>query len=524
MKPGDLPGRSVKTEPMPHEAAARWRIALVVLAVGLAAIVLLYAADVLSIVHTWWTVGTYAHGLVVYPVSAWLIWRQRSVLSTQAPRPFLPAAVLLAGLSVVWLFGHLSNTQTLREFAFVASVPVLAWTVLGNAVSRTLLFPLAMTLFAWPVGEFFVPAMIDYTADFTVAALRISGVPVYREGNFFVIPTGNWSVVEGCSGIRYLIASVYGGAIFAYLNFRDWRRRLPFMVAAVAVPIVANWVRAYMIVMLGHLSNNRIATGVDHIVYGWFFFGIVIMALFWIGSRFSDRQDHAPRAAVGAYPSSAAGVPFPLAALLAVALAAIGPGVAQGIERMTPLQTGNVNLPAPDAARSWEQSASRITLWEPRIETPLTSHSLTYVSDGRYVGLLSAYYRHQEANGKMLTYGSNTLGDFSVKGWRTLDRRITSADIPGENLRVIERQVVSEGQKLITWQWYWAGRRNTVGFWEAKLAEMQGKLRGLGDDAATVVLVATYVESPDEARAVLRSFLADMGPSIQKSLSDAAAR
>ncbi len=524
MKPADLNPETAKAAEHVAGFGAAWTRALLALGIGVALLVLLYLDDVRGIVHTWWTVDTYAHGLVVYPVSAWLIWRQRSVLATQVPRPFLPAALLLGVFSVLWLFGDLSNTQTLREFAFVASVPVLAWTVLGNAVSRTLLFPLAMTLFAWPVGEFFVPAMIDYTADFTVAALRVSGIPVYREGNFFIIPSGSWSVVEGCSGIRYLIASVYGGAIFAYLNFRDWRRRLPFMGAAIVVPILANWVRAYMIVMLGHLSNNRIATGVDHIIYGWFFFGIVIMALFWVGSRFSDRDDHDLRPSLGSYASPGAGAAFALAAVIAVVLAAIGPGVAQGIERMTPVQTGSVALLVPEDAGSWRLTASRITVWEPRIETPVTSHSVTYARDGRYVGVLSAYYRHQEANGKMLTYGSTTLGDFSVKGWRTLDRRIVSAELPGEELRVIERQVVSEGQKLITWQWYWAGRRNTVGFWEAKLAEMRGRLQGLGDDAATVVLYTSYVDNPEEARSILRTFVNDMGPSIQKSLSDAAAR
>jgi exosortase/archaeosortase family protein len=46
------------------------------------------------------------------------------------------------------------------------------------------------------------------------------------------------------------------------------------------VPIVANWMRAYMIVMLGHLSGNTLATGADHLVYGWVFFGVVIMIMF----------------------------------------------------------------------------------------------------------------------------------------------------------------------------------------------------------------------------------------------------
>ena len=59
---------------------------------------------------------------------------------------------------------------------------------------------------------------------------------------------------------------------------------------AIVVPVVANWLRAYMIVMLGHLSNNTIAVGVDHLVYGWVFFGIVIMLMFWIGARWAERN------------------------------------------------------------------------------------------------------------------------------------------------------------------------------------------------------------------------------------------
>jgi len=39
------------------------------------------------------------------------------------------------------------------------------------------------------------------------------------------------------------------------------------------VPIIANWLRAYMIVMIGHLSGNKLAVGVDHLIYGWLFFG-----------------------------------------------------------------------------------------------------------------------------------------------------------------------------------------------------------------------------------------------------------
>ncbi|OYV01772.1 MAG: exosortase A, partial [Burkholderiales bacterium PBB5] len=144
-------------------------------------------------------------------------------------------------------------------FLFVLAVP----TLLGWPVARVLAFPLGFIFFCVPVGEFLSPTLMTWTANFTVVALRASGIPVYQEGLQFVIPSGRWSVIEACSGIRYLIASIMVGTLFAYLNYNSLRRRFIFVGISIVVPLVANWLRAYMIVMLGHLSGNQLAVGAD---------------------------------------------------------------------------------------------------------------------------------------------------------------------------------------------------------------------------------------------------------------------
>ena len=209
MDPSDLPVIDSSALDTQSSDARPWRSALLATAIALAALVLAYWDSVVSMVETWERSGTYAHGFVVFPVSAWLIWRQRAELARLTPRPFLPGALVLGALSCVWFAGWLTTIQTFQEFAFVVSVPILIWTILGNRVAYTIGVPLAFILFAWPFGEFLVPPMINWTADFAVSALRATGIPVYREGNNFVIPSGSWSVVDACSGIRYLIASFY---------------------------------------------------------------------------------------------------------------------------------------------------------------------------------------------------------------------------------------------------------------------------------------------------------------------------
>ena len=193
----------------------------------------------------------------------------------------------------------------------MAMVPLAVWAVLGTRVVEDLGFPLAFLFFAVPFGEFLMPPLMDWTADFTVGRdLRRAAFPCIAKATFFTIPSGRWSVVEACSGVRYLIASFMVGSLFAYLSYRSPVRRAAFIAASLVVPIVANWMRAYMIVMLGHLSGNRLAVGADHLIYGWVFFGVVMVLLFWIGARW--REDEVPlpvpadmRAAAGTAPCAA---------------------------------------------------------------------------------------------------------------------------------------------------------------------------------------------------------------------------
>ena len=120
----------------------------------------------------------------------------------------------LTSVGVVPFFEKFTSTSApggvlvVQQYAFVAMVPAAVVALLGRRVGMALAFPLAFLFFAVPTGEALVPRLMNWTADFTIGALRLSGIPVYREGNFFSLPTGRWAVVEACSGLRYVIASV----------------------------------------------------------------------------------------------------------------------------------------------------------------------------------------------------------------------------------------------------------------------------------------------------------------------------
>ena len=267
-------------------------------AIAAIGILLVHADTVASIVAIWWRSETFAHGFVVVPIALWLAWRKRAEIAAVPARPWYPALAIVALMGALWLASVAAEAIGIRQFALAFMVQAAIVAVVGLGVARSVAFPLLFLLFAVPAGEFLLPILIDWTADFTVWALRATGVPVFREANHFVIPSGNWSVVEACSGLRYLIASLMIGVVYAAVSYRSPARRAAFIAASVVVPIIANWLRAYMIVMIGHLSDNELAVGVDHIIYGWIFFGVVMALLFWVGSFWAepDAADAARRA------------------------------------------------------------------------------------------------------------------------------------------------------------------------------------------------------------------------------------
>ncbi len=191
---------------------------------------------------------------------------------------------MLALLGFSWLLGDAADVLGVQQLAVTVMLPFLVALVFGWRIVRLIAFPLAFLFLAVPIGEFLVPYLIDFTASFTVHALKLTGVPVYWEGNRFSLPSGDWSVIKACSGVRYLYATLTVALLYVYLNYRSRWRQVLFLAIAVTLAIFANGVRAYAIVMIGHLSQMRLAVGVDHFIYGWVFFALLMVLLFWIGS------------------------------------------------------------------------------------------------------------------------------------------------------------------------------------------------------------------------------------------------
>ena len=470
-------------------------------------LLLAFHQTVWSMVSIWLRSETFAHGFLILPISLWLVWEKRESIFRCCPRPALIVVFLTLPLGFGWLVAWLVDVLVIQQLALVGLLLVGIWTLLGHEMARLLAFPLGFLFFAVPMGEALIPPLMEFTATSTVWMIEQTGIPVFREGLYFTLPSGKWSVVEACSGVRYLIASVTLGVLYAAMTYRSaWRRGL-FVLASIIVPVFANTVRAYMIVMLGHVSDMTIATGADHLIYGWVFFGLVIMLLFWVGSFFrEDGIDELSNPGVtGTTLSDQQTFPRSIWWVFLVSLlaAAMWPGMSSFIES-EPVVFDDEKLVLAAVAGEWRKVEKNQRAWIPRSSVSGLS-SMYYQRNGDVIGLHIQY--PVEENDSEEVVGS--IGAFVMPGseWRVVSRVNKPVRLSGRNIAVKEAIITGVQKQYIALSWYRIGGRNTNNEYLAKFHEILSRLDVSSSGSYRLVLAMPAPQDLESGRRALRDFL-----------------
>ncbi len=490
-----------------------WHTAALIVIVSISAVLAVFWQTAVSMVAVWYRSETFAHGFLVLPISAYLIWTRRQRVAHLVPAPNLWGLPLLAGLGFGWLLGNLADVLVVQQIALVAVLQGLVWTVLGSPVVSTLRFPLAFLLFAVPIGEILVPPLQDFTAFVTVEALQMSRIPVFLEGRFISIPSGTWEVTKACSGVRYVIPSVVLGCLYASVTYQSWSRRLGFILASVAVPILANGVRAYGIIMLAHLTDNKIASGVDHLVYGWLFFVLVIFLLFWLGVRWrqpvdTDERSQAsdlrlsPVITSGRSRASSARA-IALTAASSIVLLALAPISAHVLSNRTGAPI-DLQAALPQVNLPWKALAENTGNWMPRILGADAKLIQSYTSSHQVVQLYIAYYAGQHQGAELIN-SENVIVD--GKHWVRVAEQYTRALVDSRLLSVHETTMKSSHGTRLVWRWYWVAGQFTASPYYAKFLQARARLLGGPQGAAVIALGSDYDAYRAEAANALQDFL-----------------
>jgi len=459
-------------------------------------------------VSIWYGSDTYSYGFVVVPICAFLVWRRRRQLRTLRPTTSYVGLALLLVFAVLWVGGNVADVQVVQQFAFVGLVGALVWTFLGTRAVRVLRFPLLFLFFAVPAGESLVGPLQQFTAAFTASALQFSGIPVVQDGFVLSTPYGDWRIAEACSGIRYLTSSIVVAVLFAGVVFRSWKRRIALIVISALVPILANAARAYLILLLAYLSNNRIASGVDHVVYGWIFFSLVTATL--IGTALRWREPDIPQASSVQISLDPPLVPVRVSRLLwhtaIVIVIVVSASSTADFLWARPARNRPV-ASLSSAPAGWLATADPDNDWTPHFESIESETSGTFTKGSREVSLYIASYTVKR-RGVKLVNPSNAVGMHGE--WTLLRNDSRKVLMAGRAASVSQYLAARGGERRIVWMWYSTGDYLTASPWRLKAMQAESRLFGRPERVYLFAISSRIGSEPSQAIDALTDFVRQM--------------
>lgn len=497
-----------------------WFVPATTVAAGTGVLLVLFWDAAEAAVRTWWTSSSYNHAFLIIPVCAFLVWSRRDAIGSIPPRPNVWGIGMVVAAALAGVLADIVGVLAVQQLAFVAAIQGLFLAVFGWPVTRALLFPLFYLYFAVPIGQFMVTPLQDFTAQFVVRALQITGLPVFLDGIFISIPSGDFEVAETCAGVRFLTAMTALGFLCANLFYRSLWRRIAFIALSALIPIVANGIRAYGIVMYAHLTSYETAASFDHIFYGWIFFSFVTFLLLLTGMTFREKwADSVDEITVPASGSLAGAPANRLTFLAAGAAAILGAGAVPAYLAYAdnpPDSRSVAALPSIAVAPPWRPRPALEAQWRPNFQGADVQRVRGYTADGRAVDLFIAYYADQR-QGSEVVNSLNRFGEDDV--WKEVGYGTAEATVDGQALRVRYTRLLSRTRGRMVWHWYWIDGKFTASRYVAKLLQARARLLGGREAAAVIAVAADYQDTPSEAFAVLRDFLANaapIGPALEK--------
>lgn len=456
-----------------------------------------------SMVAIWYNSSSYNQDFLIAPISIWLCWSQRNNFLTCCPEVSWLAFVALVLNGCLWVTADLVSIQVIKQFAVVGMLISGFWMILGNRVTSQIMFPLSYLFFMVPVGSDLIEPLMELTATISVKLIRLSGIPVLREGMNLTLSSGNWMVAEACSGINYLLASVSLGFVYAYITFSTYWKRALFLALAVIVPLLANGVRAYLIVMIGHFSNMTLAVGVDHIIYGAVFFGVIMLLLFYISSHFAD----APRLVTENLSHSVEAdanfpnIPFVMSLILIGSLHFLYPVSSIWLMNQKQSPVDAENLKTALTQKGWQLVENPNWNWSPQFEHA-EKEAMLYFSNGQATfGIYEASFGQESQNGGELVSSNNVL----VKKEQSNDwKTIKNGTMTLENLAVGETILSNSEQHLVILRWYQIGSHNTNNAYKAKIFQL---LKRLSHDTSVESQVVLFTNSSKSNNDIAKSTL-----------------
>jgi len=241
--------------------------------------------------RVWLDNDTYAHGVLVPPISAFLLWRLWPRIRAAQRRPSPSGMVLLAAALVVQLVAHWASVPYFGFIALVAAICAVVLSLYGPSVLRVAAFPILFLLVSAPMPGRFTARLSDglqsASASFAAWLGSAVGLPIMRSGNLLELPGIQLEVAEVCSGFKKTVAFIALGLLYAHLLEMKPGKGALLVASSLPIAVAANVVRIAALAVAASIGGKSAMDSLHNVaeigvlVLGFLLFSLVAKVLLW---------------------------------------------------------------------------------------------------------------------------------------------------------------------------------------------------------------------------------------------------
>ncbi|MDO8344589.1 MAG: archaeosortase/exosortase family protein [Cellvibrio sp.] len=249
--------------------------------VAILAVALLYLPSLSTLWGKWilWDQDL-AHALptigVMFILLGYRNYQQTTTSTAKTPWYWLQLIAIGCGSLLWYLFESLSISLP-AYFLIIALITLFISTSLSFQVLRATLPYLGLLIFTVPVWGELNSLLVDLSSLIVGEAVKLSRMTALIDGSNIFLPSGTIFIADGCSGLRYLTVALLIGYILALVNNYRTPQAIATIFLAVLLGLIANWLRIYLLVVIGYATEMQSSLMHDHETFGWFVFALILI-------------------------------------------------------------------------------------------------------------------------------------------------------------------------------------------------------------------------------------------------------
>jgi len=447
-----------------------------ILAISVSIIFIFTFYETLHSIFLLWTMygRGYSHGLLLFAISIYLGWEAYKNHAPNTPPAGISyfALIISFGLCVLWAATNLAGIAIGQQLLLPLILLALIAALFGNHYAKIFIFPISFLYLGLPFWDVSKPLLQGLTVSAVQVMVNASSLTAYVHGNYIQIPSGTFQVAQSCAGMRYMLVALTLTILHSYLSFQALLPRSIMILWGLGLSLLANWIRVYLIVLIGYKSQMQSSIVTDHDTFGWVVFAVTMAPMFF-ATNLIARWDR-PASKEPHIVQNKASLPLgtrshfnSTAALLVAAIMLL----TTGLSNLPNFYERTATFTYPEEhTGTWHRSLVR-PLWQPAFINASKTVNYSYEESDHQVALHVFYYEKQSEDSELVS-DDNQL---ATSPWHTVaTEKMTLAG--GE---VINRSIIRNGQhRKLVLHWYHIGERRFDTEIKAKLAQVINILTG----------------------------------------------